>query len=109
MKEPIAISRKGILMEDDSSDLVQLVLFITGSSPRAEEAVNQLKEACQEALNDKFELEIIDVLQTPDIAEKFKVLATPTVVKKLPSPAKRLVGDLSDKNQLIYALDLRDG
>lgn len=84
-----------------------LELFITGNSVRSEMAIKNLKKICDEALGDKYNLKIIDILETPNLAEKAKVLATPTLIKSVPPPVRRLIGDFSDLDKLKYYLDLK--
>jgi circadian clock protein KaiB len=83
-----------------------LTLFITGSSPRAELAIENLKRVCDGELCGEYDLEIVDVLEHPDRAEEAKILATPTLIKRLPPPLRRVVGDLSDKDKLLIGLEL---
>jgi circadian clock protein KaiB len=84
-----------------------LKLFITGSSPRAEVAIANLRRICDEELAGEYVLEIIDVLEQPELAETDRVLATPTLIKQLPPPLRRVIGDLSDKDKVLLGLELR--
>ena len=84
-----------------------LKLYISGGSPRAQAAIANLKRICEEDLAGRYTLEIIDVLQNPDAAEMDKVLATPTLVKQLPPPLRRVIGDLSDKEKVLLGLEVR--
>lgn len=83
-----------------------LTLFITGSSPRAELAIANLRKVCEGELCGEYDLEIVDVLEHPERAEEAKILATPTLIKRLPPPLRRVVGDLSDKDKLLIGLEL---
>jgi circadian clock protein KaiB len=83
-----------------------LKLFICGSSPRAESAVANLRRICDNDLHGDYSLEVIDVLEQPDVAEEAKVLATPTLIKLLPPPLRRIIGDLSDKDKLLIGLEI---
>ena len=83
-----------------------LTLYVTGSSPRAELAIANLKRICEQDLNGRYELQIIDVLEHPQIAEDEKILATPTLIKKLPPPLRRVIGDLSDKQKVLFGLEV---
>jgi circadian clock protein KaiB len=89
-----------------SSEPFILKLFICGASPRANSAVANLRHICEHDLQGHFTLEIIDVLEQPDLAEESKVLATPTLIKLLPPPLRRIIGDLSDKQKLLVGLDV---
>ncbi|MCF8228575.1 MAG: circadian clock KaiB family protein [Bacteroidales bacterium] len=82
-------------------------LFLTGKSARSEGAVKTIKQILKDESGLEFKLDIIDVLESPDIAEQNKVLATPTLIKLLPPPVKRLVGDLNDKEKVKQYLDIQ--
>ena len=74
-----------------------LKLFVTGQTPRSELAIENLRRICEEEFQNEYELIVVDVLQRPQLAEDEKILATPTVIKELPPPLRRIIGDLSDK------------
>lgn len=84
-----------------------LKLYITGTSPRAEAAIRNLRRICDEELDGRYELEIIDVLEKPEAAETDRVLATPTLIKQLPPPLRRVIGDLSDREKVLLGLEVR--
>ncbi len=84
----------------------KLRLYVTGHSPRTERAVANLKQICQDELDGQYELTIIDVLERPQLAEEEKILATPTLIKELPPPIRRIIGDLSDRDKVLLGLDL---
>lgn len=84
----------------------RLKLYVTGQSPRAERAIANLHRLCERELGGRYEVEIIDVLEHPDLAEKEKILATPTLVKCLPPPTRRIIGDLSVPDKVLLGLDL---
>jgi circadian clock protein KaiB len=83
-----------------------LKLYVTGKTPRTERAVANLRRICNEDLKGKYELQIIDVLENPQLAEDEKILATPTLIKRLPPPLRRVIGDLSDKEKVLLGLDV---
>lgn len=83
-----------------------LKLYITGHTSRSELAVENLRRICEEDLQGKYELEVIDILERPHLAENKKILATPTLIKELPLPLRRIIGDLSDKEKVLLRLDL---
>lgn len=85
-----------------------LKLYITGQTARSHRAIANLRRICDEQLVDQYELIVIDVLERPQLAEDEKILATPTVVKELPTPMRRIIGDLSDSERVLVGLDLRD-
>jgi circadian clock protein KaiB len=81
-------------------------LYVTGNSSRSENARKALKEMCDKYIAEDCEVDIIDVLEYPDIAEQNKVLATPTLIRRVPPPVRRLVGDLSDTKKLKQYMDI---
>jgi len=118
VQEKRAVSASGIASEGrtkhvpvrkETSDLSKylLKLYITGSSPRAEAAIRNLRRICEDELNGRYELEIIDVLENAEAAETDRVLATPTLIKQLPPPLRRVIGDLSDREKVLLGLEVR--
>lgn len=83
-----------------------LKLYITGHTPRSERAITQLRHICETELAGQYELVIIDILERPQLAEDEKILATPTLIKVLPPPLRRVIGDLSDVDKVLLGLDL---
>ena len=81
-------------------------LYVTGLTPRSRRAIDNLRRLCEEELQGQFDLVVIDVLERPQLAEDEKILATPTVVKELPLPIRRIIGDLSDSERVLLGLDL---
>jgi len=84
-----------------------LKLYVTGTSPRTKLAIENLRRICEQELEGRYELEIIDVLEHPQVAEDEKILATPTLIKQLPPPLRRVIGDLSDKDKVLLGLEVR--
>jgi circadian clock protein KaiB len=84
-----------------------LKLYISGNSPRAQAAIANLERICEQDLAGRYTLEIVDVLKDPAAAETDKILATPTLVKRLPPPLRRVIGDLSDKDKVLLGLEVR--
>jgi circadian clock protein KaiB len=84
-----------------------LRLFVAGINPKSKKAIENLREVCEENLKDQYDLEIIDIYQQPIFAREGKIVAAPTLIKELPLPIRRFVGDLSDKEKLLLGLDLR--
>lgn len=83
-----------------------LKLYIAGRTPRTEQAITGIRDICERDLEGQYELAVIDVLERPQLAENEKILATPTLVKELPPPLRRVVGDLSNKDRVLVGLDL---
>jgi circadian clock protein KaiB len=84
-----------------------LRLFVAGVSPKSTRAINNIKKLCDEYLEGQYELEIIDIYQQPIIAKDGQILAAPTLVKELPLPLRKFIGDMSDTGKLIVGLDLK--
>lgn len=84
----------------------ELRLFVTGSTSRSLEAVTQVKLACEENLKGRYQLEVFDVYQDPDRAEDDQIIALPTLVKRLPLPVRRIIGDFADRKRLLSALGI---
>lgn len=83
-----------------------LRLYVTGSTARSLKAVHNLKKFCEEHLPDDYDLEVIDIYKNPDAAREEQIIAAPTLVKKLPKPLRRFVGDLSNTQKILIGLDL---
>lgn len=88
--------------------MYSLRLYITGQTPRSAASIRNLREVCDEFLEGRFELQVIDLYQRPELAKDAQVVAAPTLIKKLPLPLRRLVGDLSNKNEVLMGLDLKE-
>lgn len=83
-----------------------LKLFVTGRTAKSERAITNLYRICDEQLAGSYHVEIVDVLERPDLAEASKVLATPTLVKELPPPLRRIIGDLTQADRVLVGLDI---
>jgi circadian clock protein KaiB len=84
----------------------KLRLFITGSTPRSTRALENMRRICAEMLDGRYELEVIDVYKNPEATREFQIIATPTLVKILPEPLRRIIGDLSNEERVLAGLDL---
>ena len=83
-------------------------LYVTGSSPRSLKAISNLKRLCEEHLHGNYDLEVIDMYKTPDVARTEQIIAAPTLIKRLPAPLRRFVGDLSNTQKLLIGLDIQE-
>jgi circadian clock protein KaiB len=83
-----------------------LRLYVTGKTSKAEIAIANLRRICEQELRGQYELQVIDVLEQPQLAEDEKILATPTLIKQLPPPLRRVIGDLSDKEKVLLGLEV---
>ncbi|MBY0229483.1 MAG: circadian clock KaiB family protein [Gemmataceae bacterium] len=84
-----------------------LRLYVTGMTPRSTQAFAAIKALCEEELEGRYELEVIDLYQDPQLAREAQIIAVPTLVRELPQPLRRLVGDLSDRERILLGLGLR--
>lgn len=83
-----------------------LRLYVTGSTPRSLRAISNLKKFCEENFPDEYDLEVIDIYKNPEVVREEQIIAVPTLIKKLPAPLRRFVGDLSNKEKLLVGLGL---
>jgi circadian clock protein KaiB len=83
-----------------------LRLFVTGTTSRSQRAIANMRKICEEALPGQYDLEIIDVYDKPEATREWQVVATPTLVKVLPAPLRRIIGDLSDREKVLTGLNL---
>jgi circadian clock protein KaiB len=90
----------------DASKRYKLRLFVTGTTPRSTRAIENMQKICDENLEGQYDLEIIDVYQNPEATRELQIIATPTLVKVLPEPLRRIIGDLSDKDRVLAGLNL---
>ena len=109
-KEPARIDDLEIFeklaREPDTTRYV-LRLYVAGTTSRSQQAIVAIKKVCEEHLQGRYELEVVDVFQQPALAEGEQILAVPTLVKVLPPPLRRFIGDLSSQERLLVGLDLR--
>jgi circadian clock protein KaiB len=84
-----------------------LRLYISDSTPKSERAVVNLKRVCEEHLKGRYDLEVIDIHKRANLARDEQIVAVPTLIKRLPAPLQRLVGDMSDLNKVLFGLDLK--
>jgi circadian clock protein KaiB len=85
-----------------------LRLYVAGTTPQSVKAITNLKRVCEEHLKGRYDLEVIDIYQQPKLAEGEQIVAVPTVIKKLPLPIRKLIGDMSDVDRVLVGLDIRE-
>jgi circadian clock protein KaiB len=90
-----------------ASEEYVLRLYVAGLTPRSRSAIENITSICEEYLQGRYDLEVIDVFKRPVLAREEQIIATPTLVKKLPAPLRRFIGDLSTKEKVLVGLDLR--
>lgn len=84
-----------------------LRLFVSGMTPRSIRAIENIKRICEERLKSRYELEVVDIYQRPDLIKGEQLVTAPTLIKKLPEPLRKMIGDLSDTEKVLVALDLK--
>ena len=97
-----------LTVSNQGKDKYILRLYITGSTIRSALALTNLKKICKEYLEGRYELEVIDLYQHPSLAKGEQIIAAPTLIKKLPLPFRRIIGDMSDKEKVLLGLDLKE-
>lgn len=83
-----------------------LRLYVAGQTPRSVAAIDNIKDICESRLKDRYDLEIIDIYQRPELANQAGLVAAPTLIKQLPLPLRRILGDLSETDRVLMGLDL---
>jgi circadian clock protein KaiB len=100
-------ARNGNDTRKPSKDFWNLRLYIAGETSRSVAALTNLQQICDQHLQGKFQVEVVDLLKNPHLAEGDQILAVPTLVRRLPPPLKKIIGDLSDTQRVLVGLDLR--
>ncbi len=85
----------------------ELRLYVAGTTPKSIEAFSNLKKICEEHLAGKYHIEVVDLMENPRLAQGDQILALPTLVRKLPPPIKKIIGDLSNTERVLVGLNLR--
>jgi circadian clock protein KaiB len=98
----------GMTLSALHSEKYLLRLYITGTTSRSIQAITNLKKICEEYLEGRYELEVIDLYQKPGLAKGDQIIAAPTLIKQLPLPFRRIIGDMSNKEKVLLGLDLRE-
>jgi circadian clock protein KaiB len=93
-------------MIDADGKIWTLRLYIAGDSPRSRTALQNLERLCERHLPGRYRIEVIDLVKTPELAKAHQILAIPTLVREVPEPIKRVIGDLSDESKALLSLDL---
>jgi circadian clock protein KaiB len=87
----------------------RLTLFVSGTTPRSARAILNVRALCEEKLRGRYDLEVIDIYQHPEKVRPGQIVVTPTLVKKLPVPLRKIIGDLSDRDRVLVGLNLMPG
>ena len=85
-----------------------LRLYVTGATPRSARAVSNIRKICEEYLEGHYDLEVVDITEHPTLAEGEQIIAAPTLIKRLPLPLRRFIGDMSQTERILIGLDLRE-
>jgi len=93
--------------EEHEPAVYQLSLFVSGATPRSTRAIDNLRKVCEEELKGRYILEIIDIYSNPESVRDNQVVAAPTLIRQLPLPVRRIIGDLADKERVLKGLDLQ--
>ena len=105
--EATAAFQSALEREGHGKEPYVLQLYITGMTARSTEAFSSIKAICEKHLQGRYDLEVIDIYQHPSIAREEQIIAAPTLVKKLPAPLRRLVGNLSQEDRVLNGLGLK--
>jgi circadian clock protein KaiB len=85
-----------------------LRLYVTGMTPRSARAIESIRALCEQHLQGHYSLQVVDIYQHPQLTRREQIIAAPTLIKQLPLPLRRMVGDLSDRERVLFGLDLRE-
>jgi circadian clock protein KaiB len=85
-----------------------LRLYVTGNTPASQRAIERARQVCEEHLHGRYQLDVIDIYQLPALARDEQIIATPTLIKVLPAPLRRFIGDLSRIEKVLFGMDVRE-
>jgi circadian clock protein KaiB len=106
-REKKATKKPGAASAEMQAPKYILHLYVTGTTPRSKRSILNIRSFCQKYLLGRYELEVIDIYQQPELAREAQLIAAPTLIKKLPLPLRKLVGDLSDKERVFAGLNVK--
>ena len=106
-KEDPALPLKELDAANTRADVWELRLYVAGKTPKSTAAFKNLERLCQEHLAGKYEIEVVDLLVHPQLARDDQIVAIPTLVRKLPAPIRKVIGDLSNEERTLVGLQLR--
>ncbi len=107
MEAAINSPKDQINADPEDGDIFELKLYVAGQTPKSKAALENLKKICEEHLRGRYRLEVVDLARNPALARTDKILAIPTLVRSLPTPISRIIGDLSDEEQVLMGLNVR--
>lgn len=94
-------------LDGPPTERFELRLYVAGQSPKSVRAIDNLRRLCEQHLNGRYVIEVIDLLESPSLARGDEIVAVPTLVRRLPTPIRRIIGDLSDTDRVLVGLQLR--
>ena len=94
-------------LKDSKDKKYVLRLYVAGATPKSTQSIVNIKKICEEHLKGRYELEVIDIYQQPNLAKGEQIIAAPTLVKKLPTPLRRFMGNMADAERILVGLDLK--
>jgi len=100
-----ALSKAKPVKADSGSYILRL--YVAGKSPKSVAAIKNIKQICEENLQGRYELEVIDLYQQPQLAQDEQIIAVPTLIRELPPPLRRIIGDMSNTERVLIGLDIR--
>ncbi len=106
-KAPAKTSKKVRELHREEDLRYDLRLYVAGQTPRSLQALSNLRKICEEHLAGRYRVEIIDLMQKPQLAAADQILAIPTLVRSIPKPARKIIGDLSNTERVLIGLDVR--
>jgi circadian clock protein KaiB len=92
---------------ETAAEVYRLRLYVAGPTPRCLKAFSNLKEICESHLAGKYRIEVVDLLENPQLAQGDQILAVPTLVRRLPPPLRKIIGDLSNRERVMVGLDIQ--
>lgn len=101
--------KKKLPPRDSAVEITELRLYVAGQTPKSLTALANLKRICNEHLEGKYRIEVIDLMKNPQLAQGDQILAIPTLVRSLPVPIRKIIGDLSNTERVLVGLDVRGG
>ena len=106
-QKPLSLQEIGETQQPVASDVFELRLYVAGQTPRSVAAFANLKKICEEHLPGRYNIEVVDLVKHPQLAAGDQILAIPTLVRKLPQPIRKIVGDLRDTERALVGLQIR--
>jgi circadian clock protein KaiB len=97
---------RAVAAASEQSERYVFRLYITGNTPKSGRAIENLRDLCEKHLRGRYDLEVIDICQQPSLASSEQIIAAPTLIKKLPEPLRKFVGDLSDSDRILLGVGL---